>query len=362
MPDALRDHLVDLTCNLIRFRSTADQPDQLAAAIEYAADYLGQTPGLFFHRSEEAGTPALVVTMHDTREPALLLNGHLDVVPARPEQFEPQVRGGRIYGRASQDMKGSVAVLLRLLKDLAAQEPRPDVGVQFVSDEEIGGKNGTGRLAAEGWRCGFFLAAEPTDMGICHEQKGGIWMKLHLPGASAHASRPWDGQNPFYALTEGIAALQQRFPLPGGDEWKTTVVPTEIVCEDSAHNRIPDALTLTLDIRRIAHDTPETVLSAVQECFPTATIVSRSDVPPLQTRPDDANVQKLSEAIASVLGQSPTVYREHFASDARYYTELGIPAVCFGPVGQGLHSEEEWVDIDSLVQLYDVLRAFIMSA
>src|SRR5918911_1597844 len=86
----------------------------------------------------------------------------------QPAQLQPEVRDGRIYGRASQDMKGSGAVLLRLMRDLAALPEPPDVGFMFVSDEEIGGEDGTGYLAQQGWGCGFFLAAEPTDMQICY--------------------------------------------------------------------------------------------------------------------------------------------------------------------------------------------------
>ena len=44
---------------------------------------------------------------------------------------------------------------------------------------------------------------------------------------------------------------------------------------------------------------------------------------------------------------------------ARFYSDIGVPSVCFGPVGAGLHSDEEWVEIDSLVQLYQVLRRFV---
>src|SRR5204863_8462163 len=122
----------------------------------------------------------LVVRLRDAKAPAGTLNAHPDVVPARPEQFRPEVRDGRIYGRASQDMKGSGAVLLRLMKDLAALPEPPDVGFMFVSDEEIGGENGTGYLADQGWSCGFFLAAEPTDLQICYAHTGVLWVDARL--------------------------------------------------------------------------------------------------------------------------------------------------------------------------------------
>src|SRR5262245_24580762 len=124
--------LTALTCELSAIPSIAEQPDQLQAVIDYAERYARGVPGVYIHRAEWAGKPNLVVTLRDTRAPAVLLNAHLDVVPARPEQFRPEVRGGRIYGRGSQDMKGSGAVLLRLLKDLAALGAPPAVGFKFV--------------------------------------------------------------------------------------------------------------------------------------------------------------------------------------------------------------------------------------
>lgn len=360
MTATLRDEIVQLTCDLIRFPSTADRPDQLVAVTDYAAHYLDAIPGIFIHRSEANGKPAIVATLHDTRHPALMLNSHLDVVAGRPEQFVPELRDGRIYGRASQDMKGSAAVMLRLFKDLAALPERPDVGIQIVSDEEIGGEFGTERLQAEGWGCNFFIALEPTDMRICYEQKGGLWLELVIPGAPAHGSRPWEGHNPLFALSAGLSALHKRFPVPDGPAWVTTVTPTAVEAGGEARNQIPPQARLTFDIRRIADDDPETIMAAMQECWPTSELVLHRRVVPLITDPAAPVVQRLAAATAQVRGEPTELYREHFGSDARFYSAAGIPAVCFGPVGAGLHSDEEWVDIASLVQLYDVLRTMIL--
>lgn len=359
MTDTLRDELVTLTTDLIRFHSTADQPEQLGAVIDYVAHYLAQIPGLFIHRSERNNKPAIVATLHETRTPTLLLNGHLDVVAARPEQFVPQVRDGRIYGRGSQDMKGSVAVLMRLLRNLATWESRPNIGVQFVSDEEIGGEDGTGRLIAEGWRCAFFIAAEPTDMDICYEQKGGVWMELRLDGIPAHASRPWNGKNPLFALSAGLEALAQRFPPLESESWRTTATPTRLGAADNAPNQISPYVLLTLDIRHTAEDTPDDLVAAVQASFPTAHITTCKFVSPLINRPDEPAIMSLAEVSSRIRARLTRIYREHFASDARFYSVAGIPAVCFGPVGFGLHSDEEWVEINSLVQFYQVLRTYI---
>ena len=363
MSDALRDELVALTCDLVRIESVADRPDQLAAVIDYAAAYLADVPGLFVERSEAGGKPALVVALRDTRAPALMLNGHLDVVVGRPEQFPPEGRDGRTYGRGSQDMKGSCPVMLRLIRDLAALPERPDVGFQLVTDEEIGGAEGTGRLLAEGWRCGFMLCLEPTDMGVLFEHKGALWVELRLPGRPAHGSRPWDGHNPVGDLARGLAALDARFPIPDGpNSWQTTVTPTHVQTGAGSRNQVPPGASVTFDIRYTADTTPEAIQATLAECFPTAELVVGSCGPGLRTDPEHPEVCRVADLLAERLGRPPRFYREHFATDARYYTSAGIPAVCVGPVGAGLHSDEEWVAIDSLLDLHAVLTAYILSS
>lgn len=353
---SLRDELVAMTCDLVAIPSVADRPDQLVAAIEYAERFARAIPGIFVSRFDEAGVPSVVATLRETRTPALMLNAHLDVVPAQPEQFTPVVRDGRIYGRGSQDMKGSGAVLLRLLRDLAALPEPPDVGFQFVGDEEIGGHHSSGMLSRQGWLCDFFLVGEPTDLQICYAHKGAMWVDVELDGRPAHGSRPWEGDNPFVALREGLAAMELAFPTPDEAAWLTTVVPTKISGGD-AGNRVPKQLVLTLDVRTIPTDSPHEVLATLQSCF-AGTVTARTIAPPLNTDPQHPIVRKLDQDIAAITGAPVGYYREHFSTDARYYSALGIPAVCLGPIGAGLHSDEEWVDIASLETLYHILYRF----
>ncbi len=358
MSESLRDELVRVTCELCEIPSVAERPDDLRAAIDYAERFIRAIPGVFVDRGEHGGKPYVIATLRETKTPRIMLNAHLDVVPGRPEQFVPEIRDGRIYARASQDMKGSAAVLLRLLRDLAALDERPDVGFMFVSDEEIGGELGTGYLAEQGWGCELFLAAEPTDLGICFAHKGVLWMEVHLTGTPAHGSRPWEGTNALAALRDGMAAMEQRFPTPDEEAWMTTVVPT-MISGGEAGNRLPEQVKLTLDVRHIPEETPEQIVAALDECFPTGNVELVRSGPPLDTDPNDAHVVRLATAIASVTGGKARFYREHFATDARFYSDRKIPAVCVGPVGAGLHSDEEWVDIESLVDLYKILRQYV---
>ncbi len=356
---SLQREITRLTCDLIAFPSTADRPDALTAAIDYVEQYARQAGNRFVHRFEVEQKPSLIVTLHDTRSPALFLNGHLDVVAARQEQYHPVVRDGRIYGRGSQDMKGACAVLMRLMRDLAALPHPPDVGFMFVTNEEIGGFHGTNYLLEQGWRTAFFVAAEPTDLNICYAAKGMVRFDVTLHGRPAHGSRPWEGVNPILLLRDGLQELEQRFLTPSEAVWATTAVPTVVHGGDTL-NRIPDSVTLSLDIRHVPEETPDAIEAAVRACFPAATVTRNSNGGiPLITDPNDPHLARLAASVERITGRQPTFYREHYGSDARFYSGAGIPAICFGPVGAGLHSDEEWVDIASLEHLYRILWDFV---
>src|SRR5437660_3367484 len=72
----------------------------------------------------------------------VLLNTNLDVVPGKEFQFKPYEKNGRLYGRGSWDMKTATAAMILAFKEVAKQVDYP-LGLQLVSDQEVGGKNGT---------------------------------------------------------------------------------------------------------------------------------------------------------------------------------------------------------------------------
>ena len=81
------------------------------------------------------GRPLLTATVGPDAGPTIVLHGHLDVVPGRPEQFEPRIDGDRLYGRGAYDMKGGLASMICAFRDVAAQE-RIRVHFVCVADEE----------------------------------------------------------------------------------------------------------------------------------------------------------------------------------------------------------------------------------
>ena len=124
---SVRDELVGLTLDLIAIPSVSDDPAGRTAVVDYIEDFCSALPGVHVARHESDGKPSLVAALDEERSKTLILNAHVDVVPGRPEQFQPFERDGRIYGRGAQDMKAAAAAMLLVLRDLAAAGARPSV-------------------------------------------------------------------------------------------------------------------------------------------------------------------------------------------------------------------------------------------
>ena len=350
-----REELVRLTMDLVAIPSVTEDAAGRTAVIDYIERYCSALPGVMVTRVESHGIPSLIAGFAEERHVSLVLNAHVDVVPARPDQFRPREADGRIYGRGTQDMKAAAAAMLLALKALSTAGERPSTQWQFVTDEEVGGEHGTGYLFAQGYAGDFFLAGEPTDLEIVNRAKGILWVKVCQVGNPAHGSRPWDGDNPIAPLASGLTRLLERYPTPSTAVWRTTVTPAAIHGGD-AQNRVPPECELKLDVRRIPEEDPETILAFLRDCFPAAAVEVVHNGSTLGTSSDDPHVRRLHDIIAAHTSSPPVFRDEHFGSDARFYSEAGIPAVCFGPTGAGLHSHDEWVDIASVERYFHIIH------
>ncbi len=305
---------------------------------------------------------SLVVSTRPGRRAPLILNGHVDVVPGRPEQFEPRFQDdGTLWGRGTYDMKGAVAVYLELLKKLALLpvQERPHLQVQFVSDEEIGGHRGVEKMVDDGFETDLFLAGEPTDLNICHQAKGLLWVELTIGGVPGHSARPWLCQNPLTALARGFHQLLGRFPVPAEEVWQTTATVTGVSVGENSHNRVPEQATCKIDLRYIPEDDPDELQNFLRQIFPNSDLKVIQLAVPLSTPAEDPFLQKAKALGQRVLPREPKLFREHFASDARYYSNRKMSAICWGPAGQGMHADHEHLDLKSLFLYSKVIDTIV---
>lgn len=160
-----------------------------------------------------------VVGIHRSRTQngrSLILNGHIDVVPAGPldmwdsPPFEPRVTDGWLYGRGGGDMKAGLASNLFALDALAfcGLAPGGDVFFQSVVEEECTG-NGALACLARGYTAHAALIPEPFSEQLVIAQLGVIWFQVHLKGMPTHVAYAGTGSNAIEAAFPLIHALHE---------------------------------------------------------------------------------------------------------------------------------------------------------
>ncbi|MEU4619287.1 M20/M25/M40 family metallo-hydrolase [Actinoplanes sp. NPDC023801] len=346
---------------LIGIRSTADRPDDLRRALELVLAVAG--PGFRIRRFESGGKPSALVT-RDGLPPRVILNAHLDVVPGEPHQFTARLDGDRLYGRGTHDMKAAALVMARVFREVAGTLPY-GLGLQLVTDEEVGGFDGTGYQVAQGVRAGFVVIGEQSGLRVVTESKGIIRARLSATGRTAHAAYPWLGSNALLTVTGAVRRLLDRYPVPAAEEWVTTVNVARIETPNRAANVVPAAASALLDIRfppsdpDLAGRGPDEVAAHLRAVTGgEADVVVEAVGAPHHADPDSPEV-RLLQAAARDAGFDGSLLRKHGAADGRFYSAEGVDAVIFGPGGDGQHGPEEYVDLRTLGPYRQALAGFL---
>jgi succinyl-diaminopimelate desuccinylase len=350
-------------CELLAIPSVSDQPGELRRALDYVLDFVG--PGFTVERFESGGKPsALVYPGPERRDFHVILNAHLDVVPAPPGQFRPRRDGDRLYARGAQDMKLSGLLAAQVFREHAARLPF-GVALQLVTDEEVGGRDGTQHQLDRGVRGRFVVVGETSGLDVVSESKGMLVVRLLAAGRNAHAAYPWLGDNALVKLQASVASLLARYPVPAEEAWRTTVTLARVQTRNQARNQVPDDAEALLDIRFPAGDgdlsgkTSAEVTAYLQGfCEPGVTPVVDLLDPPHRADSDQPGVRGLQEA-ARRQGFAGGLLRKHGVSDGRFYGQLGIPAVAFGVGGSGQHGPEEYADLTTVAPYYRALIDFL---
>jgi succinyl-diaminopimelate desuccinylase len=308
------------------------------------------------------GRPVLAATVGPENGPTIVLHGHLDVVPGRPEQFTPRIEGDRLYGRGAYDMKGGLAAMMCAVHDLVAED-RVCVHFVCVSDEESEeiDTRGSDYLVQQGYVGDFAITGEPTDLHIGIQAKGVLAMRIEVTGRAAHGSTPWVGDN---AVLKAVDVFRRIEVLPFARESSELFDRPSInlgrIVGGDALNKVPDLCVIDVDVRYLPGQDADEIRAAV-DALPDVTVVKTFHRQPAIVERDDPFVQALGKAISRV--SPPTAERlgvgRDGASDAISFLEAGVPAVECGPVGDGHHGPEEWVSIRSLGDYRRTLVEFV---
>ncbi|HEX2442463.1 MAG TPA: ArgE/DapE family deacylase [Vicinamibacterales bacterium] len=326
--------------------------------------------GLDVHVDEvQPGRPNVVGVLEGSRPGrSLMFCGHVDTVGvegmARP--FEPVIRDGRLYGRGAQDMKGGVAAMIAAARELARGGlPGGRLIVACVIDEEY--ESLGAEAVVRSWRADGAVVTEPTDLQIAVGHKGFAWVDVETFGRAAHGSRPREGRDAIARMGRVLVALERL------DRELQARPPHAIMGTGSLHASIirggrelssyPDRCSLQVERRTIAGE-PES--AAIDEVRAIVDALKREDPefeadaravfsrPPYELPASHALPSALRHAAAAA-GRDCVVAGMTFWTDAAVLGLSGTPSVLFGPGGAGLHSTEEYVNLEEVAFCRDAL-------
>jgi succinyl-diaminopimelate desuccinylase len=347
--DPTRD-VVALTADLVDIASESFDEQAIADAVEAV---LRAAPHLDVVRDGHT----LVARTDLGRAERVVVAGHLDTVPVNgnfPSRLEDDV----LWGLGSCDMKGGVAVALRLAAHLA--EPSRDVTYVFYEAEEVAAvHNGLGRLARERPELlagDFAILMEPSDGGIEAGCQGTMRFDVVTRGERSHSARSWMGSNAIHAAHEVLARLNAYEPRRvdiDGLEYREGLNAV-LVNGGVAGNVIPDECRVTVNYRFAPDRDEAAALAHVQDVFDGFELEVTDSSPgalPGLSRP------AVQDFVAAVGGE----VRPKFGwTDVSQFTRLGVPAVNYGP-GDPLyaHKADEHVPVAQLRQVEERMNRWL---
>ncbi|PIR53790.1 hypothetical protein COU75_04195 [Candidatus Peregrinibacteria bacterium CG10_big_fil_rev_8_21_14_0_10_42_8] len=351
----MKKELVRLLKPFIAFKSTAESEIQKQECLDWIAVTFCGKDISHLKRGVFEKSPWIYLKNPNAK---LLIFAHVDVVPGDENQFELRVEGDRAIGRGTSDMKGNILPFLMAYSDACKEEKQPAVSILITTDEEVGGLTIPYLLDEGMFHESAAFTPDSNDLGIVIEHKGVAWVDMTVSGIGGHGAYPWDTKNPNLTLAEAIRILSEKFPSGTHSDWQITVTPTS-VHSSGAQNQVPSTASAVLDIRFPASvcKNPDEAITLVQNELPESCIVKpRLTASPLQTSETDPTVMLFKSVAEKVIGESIAFKREHGGTDARYFSERGIPAFLYGPKGAGLHGKDEWVSLSSLEKHYEMYK------
>lgn len=297
---------------------------------------------------------------------SLMFCGHIDTVGvagmARP--FSAEERDGRIYGRGAQDMKSGVAAMIDAARVISESGGllAGKLILACVVDEEHA-SIGADALVTR-WRADGAVVTEPTDLQVAVAHKGFEWVEIETEGRAAHGSRPREGRDAIRYMgrvLNGLDAidrqLQGRAPhtLLG-----TASLHASLIEGGRELSSYPDRCHLQMERRTLPGEAPgagarevDDLLARLRGEDPDFKAASR---PMFSRAPYElASNHELPQAMLRAAGSALAPIGMSFWTDAAILGEAGIPSILYGPMGAGLHSTEEWVNIQSVLKCRDAL-------
>jgi acetylornithine deacetylase len=375
---------LELTQQLIAFDTTSRGSN--LALIDFVQEMLERAGARCRRSYDDSGKKAnLFASFGPDADGGYVLSGHTDVVPVdgqdwSSDPFAAEVRGDKLYGRGTCDMKGFIGVALSLIPEIAKAALKRPLHFALSYDEEVGCRGVPvllDDLKKASIKPALVIVGEPTLMKVVGAHKAGAVLHTHCHGREGHSSKPHLGANAVMMAGEFVSLLETiggelksdtdaRFDPPH------TTVQANMIEGGSAVNILARHALVTWEYRTL----PDRDVGKIMQ-----TVVSRAEseiLPKYQEHAGDARfitelhasypglvMDERSPAVALALEISGANAPEAVAygTEAGHFQRAGIPAVICGPgsIDQA-HKADEFVALSELEKCETFLRKVIAKA
>ena len=377
---------LDWTKKLVSFDTTSRLSN--LALIDYVAEYLQQhnlkTELTFNEERTKANLWASIPDIQGNTTGGLVLSGHTDVVPVdgqtwSSDPFTPEVRGDKLYGRGTCDMKGFIATVLSLVPQFVSTPLREPLHLAFSYDEEIGCLGAGSMLAAmqaQGINPQGCIVGEPTSMRPVVAHKSINTYRCVVHGCAAHSSLTSRGSNAieyaarficmFRDLTDRI---KQTGPFDDLFDVPYTTGQTSTIRGGSAINIVPAECEFEFEFRTLPTQSPvdidtqlrqyidDVLLPQMQAEYPQAGIqLTRMSASPAMDTTEQEAITQLVRALTA----DHEVRKVAYATEGGLFQKAGVPTVICGPGSiEQAHRPDEYIELAQLEQCERFLLAVL---
>lgn len=326
------------------------------------------------------------------------VNGHFDVVMAGDPElwavtkpFNPVLKNGRLYGRGTSDMKGSIASLLKALEIVEKKESSPKftVDVSLTCDEEYGEYTGLRYLVDETNKGKKYVTSDlllSLDGGIDAigiGAAGFISYKITTRGKTVHSSVPHKGVNAVYAMMPVLQALKElslkieskwsKYPAPpkAGVAQAKPCLNVTLIRGGHAQNAVPETCTIEGDRRVVPDENFDEALLELTNTIIDAKLRNNLDLEfevrpgasrPFATSPENPLLKLYKRSAEFVLQKKVPIAVSFGSTDvSRVKTDLGVDVISHGAADElsRAHGYDESVSIENLKSLTDCVVLFL---
>jgi succinyl-diaminopimelate desuccinylase len=341
---------VQLTEDLVNIESVSGNEQEIADAVEAALRELD-------HLEVQRFGHTIVARTHHGHAERVVIAGHIDTVPLNanlPARRDEQA----LHGLGSCDMKGGVAIALRLAATMPVTNR--DVTYLFYECEEVEAeRNGLQLLSQSNpdlLQADFAILMEPSDGVVEAGCQGTLRVDVRVKGLRAHSARSWTGVNAIHGAADVLARLnayEPRRPVIDGLEYHEGLNAV-FISGGVAGNVLPDECVVSVNYRFAPDRSVDEAYAHMREVFDGYEIELSDSAPAAMP---GLSVPAAAAFVEAVGGRANPKFGW---TDVARFSGLGIPAVNFGPGDPHLaHKQDEFVPLDQIATVEQQLRSWL---